>query len=220
MDTPDSSPSARTQVRRIADRARYDQETVHRIIDAAWHCHVAFASTGSVHCIPTACWRENDRLYIHGSNGSRLLKALADGIQACVSITHIDGLVLARSAFHHSMNYRSVVIYGQFERIPEEYKASALERFMQRVGAGREHEVRPPDPTELAATTILYIPTTEAAAKIRVGGPHDDEADLTRPVWSGVLPMRIQQCEPVREADSTIEAPGYVRSWPQPRAAR
>jgi len=115
------------------------------------------------------------------------------------------------------MNYRSVVIYGQFERIPEEYKASALERFVQRVGAGREHEVRPPDPTELAATTILYIPTTEAAAKIRVGGPKDDEADLTRPVWSGVLPMRTQQCEPVREADSAIEAPDYVRSWPGDR---
>jgi hypothetical protein len=145
---------------------------------------------------------------------------LADGTQACVSIAHIDGLVLARSSFHHSMNYRSVVIYGQFERTPEEHKAGALERFMQRVGAGREHEARPPDPTELAATTILYISTTEAAAKIRVGGPRDDEADLTRPVWSGVLPMRTQQCDPRGRFDHrgaslrAILAPSLSRSLP------
>lgn len=206
-------PSARTQIRRIAERGHYDRSTIEAIIDAAWHCHLAFAAAGSVHCIPTACWREGDHLYIHGSNGSRLLKALADGAQASVCITHLDGLVLARSAFHHSMNYRSVVIYGQFERVPEESKRPALDRFVQRIGIGREHEVRAPDPTELAATTILRISLSEAAAKIRSGGPKDDEPDLALPVWAGVLPMREQQLPPAREPDCAVEPPAYVKSW-------
>ena len=208
-----TAPTARTQVRRIADRGSYDRQVIEGIIDAAWHCHVAFSAAGSVHCIPTACWRELDHLYIHGSNGSRLLRALAEGAQTCVCITHIDGLVLARSAFHHSMNYRSVVIYGQFERVAEDAKPRALEQFMKRVGHGREHEARPPDCNELAATTILRISTAEAAAKIRVGGPLDDEADLKLPVWSGVLPMGMQHFAPIRAADCGVEPPGYVGRW-------
>jgi uncharacterized protein len=208
-----AAPSVRTQVRRVAERGCYDRSVIEAIIDAAWHCHVAFTAAGSVHCIPTACWREFGHLYIHGSNGSRLLKALADGAQASVCITHIDGLVLARSAFHHSMNYRSVVIYGQFERVPENAKLQALQRFMQRIDSDREHEARAPDPTELAATTILRISTAEAAAKTRSGGPKDDEADLKIPVWSGVLPMGIQHFEPIRDVDCTVEPPGYIRRW-------
>lgn len=207
------APTPRAQVRRIAERGCYERHVIDGIIDAAWHCHVAFAAAGSVHCIPTACWRELDHLYIHGSNGSRLLKALAEGAQACVCIAHIDGLVLARSAFHHSMNYRSVVIYGQFERVAEDAKAPALQRFMQRVGRGREHEARAPDQNELAATTILRISTAEAAAKIRSGGPLDDEADLALPVWSGVLPMGIRHLDPIRAADCRVEPPGYVGRW-------
>jgi nitroimidazol reductase NimA-like FMN-containing flavoprotein (pyridoxamine 5'-phosphate oxidase superfamily) len=210
---PPPWPSARTQIRRIAERGHYDRSTIEAIIDAAWHCHVGFAAGESVHCIPTACWREGDHLYIHGSNGSRLLKALADGAQASVCITHLDGLVLARSAFHHSMNYRSVVIYGRFERVPEEAKRAALDRFVQRIGVGREHEVRAPDPTELAATTILRISVAEAAAKIRSGGPKDDEPDLGLPVWAGVLPMREQQLPAAREPDCNVAPPGYVKSW-------
>jgi nitroimidazol reductase NimA-like FMN-containing flavoprotein (pyridoxamine 5'-phosphate oxidase superfamily) len=212
LATP-AAPTARTQVRRIAEHGRYDRNTIDGIIDAAWHCHVAFAAAGSVHCIPTACWRERDQLYIHGSNGSRLLKALADGAQACVCITHIDGLVLARSAFHHSVNYRSVVIYGQFERVSEVAKTLALERFMQRIDSSRQNEARPPNQNELAATTILRISTAEAAAKIRVGGPHDDEADLGLPVWSGVLPLRTQHLDPIRDTDCVVEPPSYVRRW-------
>jgi hypothetical protein len=212
LPTP-NAPSARTQVRRAAERGRYDRDGIEAIIDLAWHCHVAFAAGGSMHCIPTACWREEEHLYIHGSNGSRLLKALAEGAQACVCITHIDGLVLARSAFHHSMNYRSVVIYGRFERVPDDAKPQALQRFMQRIDSIREHEVRPGDATELAATTILRISTAEAAAKTRTGGPKDDEADLTIPTWCGVLPMAIQHLEPIRDSDCSIEPPSYVRSW-------
>ena len=208
-----AAPTPRTQVRRIAERGCYDREVIDGIIDAAWHCHVGFTAAGSVHCIPTACWRELDHLYIHGSNGSRLLKALAEGAQACVCITHIDGLVLARSAFHHSMNYRSVVIYGQFERVAEDVKPLALQHFMQRVGRGREHEARAPDPNELAATTILRISNAEAAAKIRIGGPLDDEADLALPVWSGVLPMGTQHFDPIRAADCSVEPPAYVDRW-------
>lgn len=218
METPTTppttaAPTGRTEVHRIADRGRYDRNTIDGIIDAAWHCHVAFAAAGSVHCIPTACWRELDHLYIHGSNGSRLLKVLADGAQACVCISHIDGLVLARSAFNHSMNYRSVVIYGQFERVPEDAKSLVLQRFMQRIDSGRQHEARPPDRNELAATTILRISTAEAAAKIRAGGPHDDAADLALPVWSGVLPMGTRHLDPIRDADCAVEPPGYVSRW-------
>jgi nitroimidazol reductase NimA-like FMN-containing flavoprotein (pyridoxamine 5'-phosphate oxidase superfamily) len=207
------APTARTQVRRVAERGCYDRNVIDGIIDLAWHCHVAFSTAGSVHCIPTACWRELDHLYIHGSNGSRLLKALGDGAQACVCITHLDGLVLARSAFHHSMNYRSVVIYGQFERISDDAKPIALRQFMRRIDADRENEARAPDHNELAATTILRISTAEAAAKIRDGGPKDDEADLALPVWSGVLPMGIQHSDPIRSADCNIEPPGYIQRW-------
>jgi uncharacterized protein len=210
---PPVAPTARTQVRRVAERGCYDRTVFDRIIDQAWHCHVAFSAAGSVHCIPTACWREQDHLYIHGSNGSRLLKALGDGAQACVCITHLDGLVLARSAFHHSMNYRSVVIYGQFERVPEDAKPLALQQFMRRIDVDREREARAPDPTELAATSVLRISTAEAAAKTRSGGPKDDEADLSLPVWGGVLPMATQHFDPIGDANCIVEPPSYVRRW-------
>jgi nitroimidazol reductase NimA-like FMN-containing flavoprotein (pyridoxamine 5'-phosphate oxidase superfamily) len=210
---PPVAPTARTQVRRVAERGCYDRNVIDQIIDQAWHCHVAFSAAGSVHCIPTACWRELDHLYIHGSNGSRLLKALGDGAQACVCITHLDGLVLARSAFHHSMNYRSVVIYGQFERVPEDAKPLALQQFMRRIDVDRELEARAPDPTELAATTILRISTAEAAAKTRSGGPKDDEADLKLPVWGGVLPMGTQHFDPIGDDNCIVQPPSYVRRW-------
>lgn len=207
------SPSTRTQVRRAAERAHYGRETIEAIIDAAWHCHIAFVSGASVHCIPTACWREGDHLYVHGSNGSRLLKALAEGTQVSVCVTHLDGLVLARSAFHHSMNYRSVVIYGHFDRVPDDAKGQVSNSFIQRVGIGREYEVRPPHPTELAATTILRISIAEAAAKIRSGDPIDDEADLALPVWAGVLPMQNKKLCPVTAPGCEAQMPSYIRGW-------
>ena len=208
-----AAPTARTQVRRIAERGCYDRSVIDGIIDQAWHCHVSFTAAGSLHCIPTACWRELDHLYIHGSNGSRLLKALADGAQTCICITHIDGLVLARSAFNHAMNYRSVVIYGRFERVSEDRKPQAMQRFMERIGSDRVNEARAPNPNELAATTVLRIPVSEASAKIRTGGAQDDEEDLVLPVWSGVLPMGMQHFDPIRDADCAVEPPSYVYRW-------
>lgn len=205
-------PSSRTRVNRVARRGHYDRATLHAIVDAAYICHLAFADTHGVHCIPTACWREGDHLYIHGSNGSRMLKLAATGAQVCVTITHLDGLVLARSAFHHSMNYRSAVIYGSFEIVEGAAKAAALDVFVERIAPGRSREVRPGDASELAATTVMRISLDEAASKIRTGGPNDDEADMDRPVWAGVLPLALKPLAPVVDAAPT-GTPVYVRTW-------
>jgi hypothetical protein len=217
MTITTAPPTSRTRIRRVSERGRYDLQTIRAIVDAAWHCHVAFADESGVHCIPTACWRSGDNLYLHGSNGSRMLKALAAGAQACVTITHLDGLVLARSAFHHSMNYRSVVIYGECTRVPENDKPAVLEHFLRHIARGRETQVRPPDRNELAATLVLRLPLTEAAAKIREGGPKDDDADLSRDVWAGVLPLRVAHLPAARDPACVIEPPSYVREWSSTR---
>jgi nitroimidazol reductase NimA-like FMN-containing flavoprotein (pyridoxamine 5'-phosphate oxidase superfamily) len=185
---------------------------VHAIVDEAYVCHVAFGDAHGVHCIPTACWREGEHLYIHGSNGSRMLKALL-GSEACVTITHLDGLVLARSAFNHTMNYRSVVIHGRFEVVPPEHKVESLHRLMDHIATGRRHEARPGDASELAATTVLRLPLAESAAKVRSGGPEDDEADMALDVWAGVLPLLAVRGEPVRDGAGGALTPGYVKDW-------
>lgn len=208
-----TAPSDRTRIRRVAENARYDRATLHAIVDAAYVCHVAFADDKGTHCIPTACWREGEHLYIHGSNGGRLIKLLGKGVQACVTITHIDGLVLARSAFNHSMNYRSAMVYGSFEAVAEQAKAPALDTFMRHLVPGREHEARPGNAKELAATTVMRISLQEAACKVRSGGPQDDEEDLQLPVWAGVLPLVQQHGAPVPDGHNTQPAPGYVREW-------
>jgi uncharacterized protein len=220
MSTTDANPpSERTRVRRVAQRGHYDRDTLYAIVDAAYVCHVAFADEHGVHCIPTACWREGDHLYIHGSNGSRMLKVATHGAQACVTITHLDGLVLARSAFHHSMNYRSAVIYGVFDIVEGAAKAAALDTFVEKIAPGRSREVRPGDANELAATTVLRIAMDEAAAKIRTGGPKDDEADMAREVWAGVLPLVLQPRTPVVDA-APSGTPGYVRQWHETACAQ
>ncbi|PMS38360.1 hypothetical protein B0G57_12255 [Trinickia symbiotica] len=211
-------PSARTRVRRVPNRGHYDRATLYAIIDASYVCHLAFADDDGVHCIPTACWREGDHLYIHGSNGSRMLKLVAAGAQVCATITHLDGLVLARSAFHHSMNYRSAVIYGAFELVDGPAKAAALNAFVEFIAPGRSREVRPGDANELASTTVLRIPLDEAASKIRTGGPKDDDADMNRPVWAGVLPLALQPLAPLVDAAPT-GTPDYVRHWQGERLA-
>ncbi|WP_322046379.1 pyridoxamine 5'-phosphate oxidase family protein [Paraburkholderia sp. J67] len=208
------APSSRTRVRRIAQRAQYDRATLHAILDAAYVCHVAFADEHGVHCIPTACWREGDHLYIHGSNGSRMLKLAADGAQVCVTVTHLDGLVLARSAFNHSMNYRSAMIYGAFEVVANDHKAAALDAFMEHIAPGRVHEARAGNRNEMAATTVLRLPLDEAVAKVRAAGPGDDEEDLDRPVWAGVLPMALRPLAPERDGELPEGGePAYVREW-------
>ena len=208
-----TAPSDRTRVRRSAEKAKYDTDTLHTIIDDAYLCHIAFSDAKGAHCIPTACWREDGHLYIHGSNGSRMLKRLMES-ETCVTITHLDGLVLARSAFSHTMNYRSAMIYGRFEVVSDEAERHrTLEAFMEKLAPGRQAQVRPGNDKEYAATTILRISLEEAACKVRSGGPSDDEEDMQWPVWAGVLPWARTPMAPQRHEACTIEAPDYVLQW-------
>lgn len=211
MATPNPAPSERTRVRRLPERARYDAASVHAIVDAAWIGHVAFTADGSVHNIPTAIWRDGDHLYLHGAKASRMLKALVDG-QACVTVSLVDGLVLARSAFHHSMNFRSVVVYGRFEPVEaRQAKLAALEVFMDKLVAGRWAALRPINDKELNATTVLRVPLTEASAKVRSGGPKDDDEDMAWPVWAGVIPLALQAGAPQVDPDSVVVEPAPQR---------
>jgi nitroimidazol reductase NimA-like FMN-containing flavoprotein (pyridoxamine 5'-phosphate oxidase superfamily) len=209
-----SAPSPRSRVKRVADRGHYDAATLHAILDAGYACHVAFLHDGQPMVIPTAYWREGDHLYIHGSTKSRMAMALAEGIPACVAVTLLDGLVLARSAFHHSMNYRSVVAIGAFEKLPDGHKMAALEAFTERVAPGRWSEIRPPNRQELKGTMVLRMPLDEASAKIRKGPPKDDTEDMAIPAWAGVLPFASGFAAPVPDpqlADG-IALPGYLRT--------
>jgi len=208
-----NSPSSpRTRVRRVPQRGRYDRATLEAIIDDAYVCHIAFADAEGVHNIPTACWREGNHLYVHGSNGSRMLRLAATGAQVCITVMHLDGLVLARSAFNHSMNYRCAIIYGVFEVVPEARKAAALDAFMETLAPGRSQHARPGNAKELAATTVLRIALDEASCKVRAGGPNDDEEDLALPVWAGVLPMALAPRAPIAAA-APAGIPEYVRDW-------
>ena len=207
-------PTERTRVRRVPDHADYQKGTSLAVIDAAWLCHVAFADAKGTHCIPTACWREGDFLYVHGSNGGRLVKLLGQGVQACVTITHLDGLVLARSAFNHSMNYRSAMVYGVFEKVDDEAaKRAAMAAFMEKIAPGRQAEVRTGSDKEFDATTVLRISLAEAACKVRRGPAIDDEQDMGVAAWVGVLPMALQQLAPLRDAQCALPDPAYVRAW-------
>ena len=212
--TASTPPSERTRVRRIAQNADYERATLHAIIDDAYLCHLAFADARGTHCIPTACWREGDYLYVHGSNGGRLVRVLTGGAQACVTITHLDGLVLARSAFSHSMNYRSAMVYGIFERVDgEEAKRASMAAFMDKIVVGRQAQVRPGNNKEFDATTILRISLDEAACKVRAGGPTDDEEDMSVVAWAGVLPFALQRLPPVRDKQCSLPAPDNVNAW-------
>ena len=213
-DTAAAPPSARTRIRRVAENADYQRTTLHAIIDAAYVCHIAFVDDKGTHNIPTACWREGGHLYIHGSNGGRLLKLLGAGTQACVAITHVDGLVLARSAFNHSMNYRSAMVYGSFERVVEDAdKRAALDAFMDKLAPGRNAEVRRGNDKEFAATTVMRIALDEAVCKVRTGPPVDDAEDMAIPVWTGVLPLVQVHAAPVVDAPGPGDVPAYVRQW-------
>ncbi len=207
-------PSERTRVRRIANNADYERATLHAIIDDAYLCHIAFGDENGAHCVPTACWREGEHLYVHGSNGARLVKVLAKGAQICVTITHLDGLVLARTAFNHSMNYRSAMIYGAFELVHDEAaKRASMVAFMEKVAPGRQADVRAGNDKEFAATTILRIALDEAACKVRKGGPNDEPEDLALPGWAGVLPFEVRRMAPVKHEACTAAEPAYVTDW-------
>lgn len=198
------APSPRTRVRRLPDRAHYDADTVAAVVDAVRVCTVAFNWNGSVHALPTAHWREGDHLYIHGARASRMLQALTEG-ECCVTVASIDGLVLARSAFHHSMNYRSAAIYGRFEAVEDAaHKEAALRAFIEALAPGRWAQLRPVSAKELKATTVLRLPLTEASVKIRNWGVKDDAEDMDWPVWAGVVPLATVAGVPQTDPDSVV----------------
>ncbi len=208
--------TARTTLRRLPKRGSFERQTVYEILDEGFVCHVGFVSEGQPFVIPTAYGRAGDELYLHGARASRMLKALAEGSDVCVTVTHVDGLVLARSAFHHSINYRSVVVFGRARVVEsDEEKTRALRAFTEHVMPGRWDDVRWPTPQELAATTVLALTLSEASAKVRTGPPIDDEEDYALPVWAGVLPLGILAGEP--EPDPRLHAgaplPAYVEGF-------
>ena len=205
-------PSRRTRVRSVPSRARYDFDTLTDIIDSAWLCHIAFVSDGEPRLLPSTRWREGEYLYIHGAKASRMLKALHDS-EACVCISHVDSLVLARSAFHHSMDYRSVVAYGRFEQVQEEEaRRKALRALIERFEPGRWDKLRPMTDKEFAATSIWRLRLDEASAKVRDIGVNDDDEDRSWPVWAGIVPLRLSAGEPLTAPDSAVaDAPGALR---------
>jgi uncharacterized protein len=195
------TPTERTQVKRLAKRAVYDHAQVHAILDEGFICHVGFLVDGQPYVIPTGYARSGDRLYIHGSAASRMLRALGQGAQLCVTVTLVDGLVLARSAFHHSMNYRSVVVLGQARVVTDaEEKTAALSHFTNHIVPGRWEEVRQPTEPELKGTTVLALELDEVSAKVRTGPPIDDEEDYALPIWAGVVPLRMEAGDPLPDA--------------------
>ncbi|MHA1537770.1 MAG: pyridoxamine 5'-phosphate oxidase family protein [Alphaproteobacteria bacterium] len=188
----------RTRVKRLHERGSYERETIHQIIDEALIAHVGFEHQGAPAMIPTAHWRTGETIYIHGSSKNRMILALRKGAPCCLCVTLLDGLVLARSTFHHSMNYRSVILYGKFEAVTErDHKMASLEAFTEKLAPGRWLEARGPNEQEMKATTVLSMPIAEASAKIRTGPPSDDEPDYALPIWAGVVPLRLAAGEPV-----------------------
>ena len=208
--------SDRTRVKRIPKRGHYDRGTINAILDEGFICHVGFVAGGQPYVIPTGYARVGDELYIHGSAASRMLRQLSKGVDVCVTVTLLDGLVLARSAFHHSMNYRSVVILGKAELVTEtNEKNKALEALTEHFVPGRWAEVRWPTELELKATSVLKLPITEASAKIRTGDPVDDDEDYSMNVWAGVIPLTMADGEPIADSKLAdgITVPEHVSKY-------
>ncbi|MFG2503598.1 pyridoxamine 5'-phosphate oxidase family protein [Streptomyces sp. NPDC048441] len=219
-DTASYAPTELTVPTRGRDRAAYDKELVHSILDEAYVCHLGFVRDGAPVVLPTLYGRVGERLYVHGSTGSRPLRMATDsrqepdpGLAVCLTVTHVDGLVLARSAFHHSINYRSVVIHGTAHQVtdPEE-KRSALDSLVDHVVPNRSADSRPANAKELAATAVLSLDLATVSAKVRTGGPNDDPEDLDLPYWAGVVPLSKGHGPLIPSADLApgIEAPDYL----------
>jgi len=203
-------PSARTRVTRLPKRAVYDQAQVHAILDEAFFCHVGFTVDEQPYVIPTGYVRAGEKLYIHGSAASRMLRTLDQGIQVCVTVTLVDGLVLARSSFHHSINYRSVVVLGTAHLVLDrDEKIDALRRFTNHIVPGRWDEARQPTDQELKATSVLVLPMEEVSAKMRTGPPIDDEEDYDIPIWAGVVPIHMRAGEPIPDDRLSPAADGF-----------
>jgi nitroimidazol reductase NimA-like FMN-containing flavoprotein (pyridoxamine 5'-phosphate oxidase superfamily) len=216
---PHFTPTERTTVRRRPQRASYEQSTVEAILDEALFCHVGFVVDDQPYVIPTIHARVGTRLYIHGSAASRMLRSVGAGIPVCVTVTLLDGLVLARSAFHHSMNYRSAVILGTAVEVTDEVeKLEALKAVVEHVVPQRWEDVRWPTEQELKATRVLSVPLAEVSAKIRTGPPLDDEEDYQLGCWAGEIPLRLEPQAPIADPrlESTIVPPAYVQSYRRP----
>jgi len=205
-------PTRRTTIRRNAKRGVYDREVVNAILDAGLIAHVGFIHDGQPYVIPMSYVRDGERLLLHGSGGSRLMRTLAAGAPACLTVTLVDGLVLARSVFHHSMNYRSVVAMGSATKLEGAEKAAALEALVEGLIPGRSREARAPDRAELTATMILAFPLDEVSAKARTGPPADDPADLDLPIWAGTIPLALRAgtAEPAPDVQDEQELPPSV----------
>ena len=205
--------TARTQIRRKPDRGRYDLATIRAILDEAFLCHVADDLGSGPVIIPMAFGRVDDDIYLHGAAGNALLRAIARGSDVCVAVTLTDGLVLARSAFHHSMNYRSVVVFGTGVQVDDvDEKRRAVDAIVDHVIAGRSADARPPTDAELRATLVVRIAISEASAKVRTGGPIDDDEDLALPIWGGHIPLRIVADSPIADPDvpAGVATPPYA----------
>jgi uncharacterized protein len=211
-------PTARTTVKRHPERGAYERATVDAILDEALICHIGFVHEGQPYVIPTIHARDGDTLYLHGSPGSRMLRNLAQGVDVCVTATLLDGLVLARSVYHHSMNYRSVVVLGRAREVSNrEKKLRAMQCVVEHVVRGRWEDARQPSEGELKGTTILAVSLDEASAKIRSGGPSDDKNDLDLEVWAGVVPLALVAGEPV--ADNGEPVPPYAERYARPNGS-
>jgi len=209
----------RTTLKRAHERGSYDRATVQAILDAALICHVGFLHDGAPAVIPTAHWREGDVLYIHGSSASRAIRALEAGSPACIAVTLTDGLVLARSGYNHSIDYRSVVIYGTARKIADDAeKLATLKTFMDKVAPGRWDELRAPNAQEMKSTTVLAFDLDEVSAKVRDKGVEDDPGDMDEPVWAGVVPVRrsfgAPEADPLLDPD--IALPAYLKDYEGP----
>jgi len=215
--------TTRTRVRRLPKRGAYDRATIDAILDEGLVCHVGFVVDGQPFVIPTLHARDGDRLLIHGSAASRMLRALDEGVEVCVTVTLADQLVIARSAFHSSMNYRSVMLLGKARLIEEPFaKSNALRALVEHLIPGRWDDCRQPTATEMKATWILELPIDEASAKIRTGPPLDDEKDYQSKFWAGLLPLATGFGKPIPDAKLTkgIKAPNYIERYARPNRAR
>ncbi len=205
----------RTRVRRLPQRATYDVDTVHTILDAGLVCTVSFVEGGRPVTIPTAYARVGDALVLHGSSKSHTLLVAAGGADLCITVTHLDALVLARSAFHHSVNYRSVVIFGHGAAVTDPARKMALlQAFTERLYPGRWASARQPNEQELRATLVIEVALREVVAKVRSGGPLDDADDMALPVWAGVVPLRLVAGAPERAPYLAVDAPVPALAWP------
>jgi nitroimidazol reductase NimA-like FMN-containing flavoprotein (pyridoxamine 5'-phosphate oxidase superfamily) len=204
------------QVKRLPERGHYDAATIYPIVDAALLCHVGFAIDNQPYIIPTLHARHGDTILLHGAKGSRLLRHIQSGGPVCITVTVMDGIVLARSVFHHSINYRSAVLFGTGALVEgDEARLRALEAFTERLIPGRWADARPPSPIELKQTTIVAVPIESASAKIRTGPPKDEAEDLDLPVWAGVLPLQYVAGTPIADdqLSPAVELPGYIRDY-------